>query len=83
MGKLQIAAVFSLLKSSDVWQALMVSPSFINFIAFCYFCALVAGHIFWFAEKDAIAGQFPPDYLQVQKSFFCILFFGVLRAREL
>ena len=69
MGKLQIAAVFSLLKSSDVWQAMMVSPSFINFIAFCYYCLLVAGFIFWFAERNANPEQFSPHFLQVQKSF--------------
>eukprot|EP00286_Rhodomonas_abbreviata_P022102 CAMPEP_0181315640 /NCGR_PEP_ID=MMETSP1101-20121128/15483_1 /TAXON_ID=46948 /ORGANISM="Rhodomonas abbreviata, Strain Caron Lab Isolate" /LENGTH=955 /DNA_ID=CAMNT_0023422861 /DNA_START=290 /DNA_END=3157 /DNA_ORIENTATION=+ len=31
--------------------SMIIDPSFVNFVVFCYFVVLVTGHIFWFIES--------------------------------
>ncbi|EKX44221.1 hypothetical protein GUITHDRAFT_163588 [Guillardia theta CCMP2712] len=42
---------------------LLISPSFINFIVFCYFVMLVVGHIFWWVERRQNPDLFNKSYV--------------------
>ena len=42
---------------------LLISPSFINFIVFCYFVMLVVGHIFWWVERRQNPDLFSRSYV--------------------
>eukprot|EP00960_Hanusia_phi_P031053 749047-Hanusia_phi.AAC.1 len=42
---------------------LLISPSFINFIVFCYFVMVVVGHIFWWVERRQNPDIFHESYV--------------------
>jgi hypothetical protein len=41
---------------------MVIGPSFINFVVFCYFSVLLTGHIFWLIERASNPQIFDPSY---------------------
>merc|ERR1712167_249540 len=44
--------------------AMIISPSFVNFVVFCYFVVLVMGHIFWYIERVENSELFDSTFTQ-------------------